>query len=182
MSNKSELNNKVIKEMADAAKANQHSISFINKASVSVGLGQYKENKGLVEAIEGELSAVTGQKPKVTRAKKSISGFKIREGQQIGFVVTLRGKRMWDFINKTISAVLPRVRDFDGISNKSIDSSGNMTFAIKEHTVFPEIKADESKAAWGMAITLTLNKKTDKKTAEAYYKKIGFIFKGGNNG
>lgn len=176
MSPKKILNQESILKIANELKRNALSLSWIEKISVSVGLGQNKENKEIVEFIEKELSLITGQKPKFTTAKKSISGFKLREGQHIGFVVTLRGRRMWQFLEKLTSAVLPRVRDFDGINEKSIDSSGNLSFSLLEQAVFPEIIPDEIRAVWGMTITMTLNKKADKEYAKKYYQSIGIVF------
>jgi len=161
---------------------NYLSLPRIDKIVVSVGLGEHKENKELTESIGKEIAEITGQKPKIARAKKSISGFKIRENQHIGYVVTLRGKTMNGFLNKLIKVVLPRVRDFDGINEKSLDKCGNLNFSIKEQVFFPEIKPDESKCVWGMTITISLKKKTDPVIAKDYFKKLGFIFKGGENG
>ena len=182
MLNNIDHNKEVLLKMAKDSGNNLHSFAYVNKVSVSVGLGANKESKEIISSIEKELSELTGQKPKYTRAKKSIAGFKIRENQHIGFVVTLRGKRMWQFIDKINKAVLPRVRDFEGIDEKSIDSSGNLNFSIKEHIVFPEIVHDQTKSQWGMSITLTLNKKSKRNYAKTYYEKIGFILKGGQNG
>jgi len=179
MSPKKTLNLESINKIAKEMKLNPLSLPQVVKTSVSVGLGQNKENKEIVESIEKEIAAVTGQKPKITRAKKSISGFKLKEGQHIGFVVTLRGKRMWQFLEKLTNVVLPRMRDFDGINDKSIDKNGNLSFSLMEQVVFPEIRPDEIKGIWGMTITLTLNKKAEKKFAMKYYSSIGFVFKKG---
>ncbi len=169
-------------ETALEKSVNPLSLPKISKISISVGLGNNKENKDIIDSIENELTAITGQKPKKTVAKKSISGFKVREGQHIGFKVTLRGKRMWQFLKKLTSVVLPRVRDFEGISDKSIDDCGNLSFSIKEQSVFPEIKPDESKCVWGMTITFSLDKKSRKNLVEQYYREIGIVFMKGANG
>lgn len=158
-------------------KINRLALPRVEKVLVSVGLGPNIGNKEIVESIEKELALITGQKPKKTTAKKSISGFKIRQNQHIGFLVTLRGKRMWQFIYKLINIVYPRIRDFDGIPTKSIDTGGNLNIAIREQLVFPEIKPDEIKATWGMTITLSLNKNTKVDVAKNYYTNLGFIFK-----
>lgn len=173
---KKTLNQDAISKIAKELGRNALSLPQIEKISVSVGLGQNKENKEIVEFIAKEVALITGQKPKSTVAKKSISGFKLREGQHIGYVVTLRGRRMWQFLDKLVSVVLPRVRDFDGISEKSIDSSGNLSFSLLEQSVFPEISPDEVRAVWGMTITLVLDKKADKKYAKQYYQSIGIVF------
>lgn len=172
-----DLNKQVLGNISDNLGVNLLSLPKINKAVISVGLGNNKESKELVASIEKELALISGQKPRETKAKKSISGFKIREGQHIGYAVTLRGKRLWQFVEKMTAIVLPRVRDFDGISEKSIDKNGNLNFSIKEQTVFPEVKPDEAKCIWGMTITLTLSKKADHKLAKTYYKGLGLVFK-----
>lgn len=176
MPTKKTLNFESVNKLAKQMKLNPLALPQVVKTSISVGLGQNKENKEIVKSIENEIALVTGQKPKFTRAKKSISGFKLREGQHIGFVVTLRGKRMWQFLEKLTSVVLPRVRDFDGINDKSIDKNGNLSFSLMEQVVFPEIKPDETKGIWGMTITLTLSKKAEKAFAIKYYSSIGLIF------
>jgi large subunit ribosomal protein L5 len=172
-----DLNNQVLNKISDEKEVNLLSLPKINKVVVSVGLGPNKENKDLIASIEKELSLLSGQKPRKTKAKKSIAGFKIREGQHIGYAVTLRGKRLWQFIAKVTSIVLPRVRDFDGISESSIDKNGNLNFSFREQTVFPEIKPDETKCVWGMVVTLALDKRADRESAKDYYKGLGFVFK-----
>ncbi len=172
-----DLNNKVLNQMSNDMKVNVFSLPKVEKIVVSVGLGPNKDNKELIGLIGKELALITGQKPKETKAKKSISGFKIREGQHIGYTVTVRGDRMWQFLSRIINIVLPRIRDFDGISDKSIDNNGNLNFSVKEQISFPEIKPDEVKSIWGMTITVSLDKKTDPKVAKAYYSSLGFIFK-----
>ncbi|MCX6809425.1 MAG: 50S ribosomal protein L5 [Candidatus Berkelbacteria bacterium] len=152
-------------------------LPHLDKIIVTVGIGPYREQKDVIEIIKKELSAVTGQIPKFSCAKKSISGFKLREGQTVGFVVTLRGQKMWDFVEKIIMVVLPRMRDFDGIKITSFDKNNNLTFSIREQLMFPEIKADDVKNIWGMGITLSIKNASDKDLTIEYLKQIGFIFK-----
>jgi len=149
----------------------------LSKVVVSVGVGPFRERKEVLEAISKELQEITSQKPKTNIAKKSISGFKLREGQTIGYQVTLRGKRMWDFVERLIKVVLPRLRDFDGVSIKSIDKSGNLSIAIREQIIFPEIKADEIKENWGLGVTFVLNNPYEATEAKDYYSHLGIIFK-----
>jgi len=175
------LNEKISKEILPRlAKENARSIlelPALGKVVITVGLGPFMERKDILESIKSEFALITGQKPKFTIAKKSISGFKLREGQTVGYQVTLRGKRMWDFIERLTMVVLPRLRDFDGVRPKSLDRSGNLTLAVKEQTIFPEIKADEVKENWGMGITLALKTSKETEIAQKYYKELGIIFK-----
>lgn len=132
-------------------------------------------DKGLPE-IQQSLAAITGQKPQDRPAKKSISGFKLREGTVIGLKVTLRGRKMMQFIEKVNAIVLPRVRDFRGISTKGIDAHGNLTFGIKEHTVFPEIVLENARVAFGLEMTLVPHAPMSKAVALEFYKKLGIPF------
>ena len=115
----------------------------IEKIVLNIGVGDAVSNSKLLDDAVNELTLITGQKPVVTRAKKSIAGFKLREGQAIGCKVTLRGERMYEFLDKLVNVSLPRVRDFRGVSNNSFDGRGNYTIGIKEQIIFPEIKFDE---------------------------------------
>jgi len=153
----------------------------IEKVIITVGIGPFKEKNESLEAIKKELTLISGQKPKMSRAKKSISGFKIRQGQLVGYVVTLRGKRMWGFIEKIVTIVLPRIRDFDGINPKSFDKSSNLTIGIKEQLAFPEIRADEIKENWGMSITFGLKNTANKDLVREYLEEIGFKFSDSKN-
>lgn len=149
----------------------------IQKVVVNVGIGQHKENKEEVEAIEKQLIQIVGQKPKRTKAKISISGFKVRQGQHVGFVVTLRGQRMWDFIERLNTVVLSRSREFDGIDSNSMDKNNNLTFALREQLVFPEIKQDDAKFTWGMSVTLSIKNAEDRDAVMEILKETGFVFK-----
>ncbi len=134
----------------------------IEKVSLNIGLGAASQNNKLMEEAIAELSAIAGQKAVVTRAKKSIASFKLREGMPIGARVTLRKDRMWDFLDKLVNFALPRVRDFRGIPDRGFDGRGNFTLGIKEHTIFPELEIDRVDNPKGMNITIVTTAKTDK--------------------
>ena len=134
----------------------------IEKISLNIGLGAASQNNKLMEEAVAELTAIAGQKAVVTRAKKSIASFKLREGMPIGARVTLRKDRMWDFLDKLMNFALPRVRDFRGIPDRGFDGRGNFTLGIKEHTIFPEMEADRVENPMGMNITIVTSATTDK--------------------
>ena len=134
----------------------------IEKISLNIGLGAASQNNKLMEEAVAELTAIAGQKAVVTRAKKSIASFKLREGMPIGARVTLRKDRMWDFLDKLMNFALPRVRDFRGIPDRGFDGRGNFTLGIKEHTIFPEMEADRVENSKGMNITIVTSATTDK--------------------
>lgn len=173
---KERIDNK-IKEMADKNSLPTLALPKIHKVVINVGVGQHKESKEALESIEKQIIQIAGQKPVKTQAKISISGFKVREGQHVGYVVTLRGKRMWDFIERLNSVVLARSREFDGISLKSLDKNNNLTFAIKEQLVFPEIKPDDVKVVWGMAVSISIKNASNKELVLELLKEAGFVFK-----
>ncbi|MED3623411.1 50S ribosomal protein L5 [Neobacillus thermocopriae] len=138
----------------------------IEKIVVNMGVGDAVQNaKALDNAVE-ELATITGQKPLVTRAKKSIAGFRLREGMPIGAKVTLRGERMYQFLDKLVSVSLPRVRDFRGVSKKAFDGRGNYTLGIKEQLIFPEIDYDKVSKVRGMDIVIVTTAKTDEESRE----------------
>jgi len=137
-------------------------IPGVEKISLNIGLGAASQNNKLMEEAVAELSAIAGQKAVVTRAKKSIAAFKLREGMPIGCRVTLRGARMWDFLDKLVNFALPRVRDFRGIPDRGFDGRGNFTLGIKEHTIFPELEADRVDNPKGMNITIVTSAQSDK--------------------
>jgi Ribosomal protein L5 len=134
----------------------------IEKVSLNIGLGAASSNNKLMEEAMAELTAIAGQKAVVTRAKKSIAAFKLREGMPIGVRVTLRKDRMWDFLDKLMNFALPRVRDFRGIPDRGFDGRGNFTLGIKEHTIFPELEVDRVENPKGMNITIVTTAATDK--------------------
>ena len=133
----------------------------LEKIVVNIGCGDATTNSKLLEAAMKDLEAITGQKPVATKAKKSIAGFKLREGQAIGCKVTLRGENMYNFLDKLISITLPRVRDFRGISNKAFDGRGNYTLGLTEQLIFPEIEYDDVVKVRGMDIVFVTTAKTD---------------------
>ena len=171
------VNKEILPNLSKETGLNILELPNIKKAIVTAGLGPFRERKDVLEAIEKEFTQITGQKPRTNIAKKSIAGFKLREGQVIGYQVTLRGQRMWDFIEKLNSVVFPRLRDFEGISTKSFDKASNLTVSVKEQVIFPEIKHDEIKENWGLGVTLTLNKPQDMELAKKFFTQVGFIFK-----
>src|SRR3990170_5755108 len=144
----------------------------IEKVIVSSGVGKKRDKKQL-EIIEDRLAKITGQKPAARGARLSIAAFKVREGDTVGLQVTLRGARMYDFIDKLIHIALPRTRDFRGISAKAIDDMGNITVGIKEHTIFPETSDEDLKDVFGFAVTVVTSAKS-KEEAEAFLRHIGF--------
>lgn len=133
---------------------NTMQVPRLEKVVVNVGMGQAIQNAKLLESAVSELTLITGQRPVVTRAKKSISGFKLRQGMAIGCKVTLRGERMFEFLDRFFNVALPRIRDFKGVSAKSFDGRGNYTLGLKEQILFPEIKYDEVTSTHGMDITI----------------------------
>jgi len=165
------LKEKFVKEVTPAlmSKFNYKSVMEVPKLEkivVNMGVGDAVANaKALDNAVE-ELSTITGQKPVVTRAKKSIAGFRLREGMPIGAKVTLRGERMYEFLDKLVSVSLPRVRDFRGISKKAFDGRGNYTLGIKEQLIFPEIDYDKVSKVRGMDIVIVTTAKTDEESRE----------------
>jgi len=136
------------------------------KVTVNMGLGEAIQNPKAIDAAVEDLKAITGQKPVVTRAKKSIAAFKLRAGMQIGAKVTLRGERMYDFVDKLFNIVLPRVRDFRGVPPKAFDGRGNFTLGLREQIIFPEIDYDKVDRVRGMNITFVTTAKTDEEARE----------------
>ena len=143
----------------------------ISKVIVSSGVGKRRDKKQL-EAVEDRLAKITGQKPAARPARISIASFKVREGDTVGYQVTLRGARMYDFIDKLIHIALPRTRDFRGLSAKAIDEMGNLTVGIREHTIFPETSDEDLKDVFGLAITIVTTAKS-KPEAEAFFRHLG---------
>ncbi|MDH4205249.1 MAG: 50S ribosomal protein L5 [Desulfobacteraceae bacterium] len=138
----------------------------LEKIVLNIGLGEAIHNIKLLDSALEELKIIAGQQPVVTRAKKSIAAFKLREGMPIGCMVTLRHKRMYDFYNKLVNIALPRVRDFRGLSGKALDNHGNYTLGIKEHIIFPEIDYDKIDRIKGLNITIVTSAKTDEEGKE----------------
>ena len=165
------LKEKYVKEITPAlmSKFNYTSVMQVpkfDKIVINVGVGDAVQNSKALDATVEELALITGQKPIVTRAKKSIAGFRLREGMPIGAKVTLRGERMYQFLDKLISVSLPRVRDFRGVSKKSFDGRGNYTLGVKEQLIFPEIDYDKVNKVRGMDIVIVTTAKTDEESRE----------------
>jgi len=137
----------------------------LEKVTINMGLGEAKDNAKIMESAVAELGMITGQKPVVTKAKKSIANFKVRQGMPVGAKVTLRGENMWTFVDKFFNIALPRVRDFKGVSKNSFDGRGNYSMGIKEQLIFPEINYDKVDAVKGMNIVFTTTAKTDEEAA-----------------
>jgi large subunit ribosomal protein L5 len=148
----------------------------IEKISINMGVGAALQQASLLEGAVRDLEQITGQKPVVTRAKKSIAGFKLREGNAIGARVTLRGDRMWEFFDRLISLAIPRVRDFRGLNPRSFDGRGNYTFGVTEQLIFPEIDYDKVDATRGMDITIVTSAQTDDE-GRALLAAFGFPFR-----
>ena len=141
-------------------------IPTIDKIVINMGIGDAVSNSKVLDEAVAELALITGQKPVITRAKKSIAGFRLREGMPIGCKVTLRGERMYDFLDKLVSVSLPRVRDFRGVSKKSFDGRGNYTLGVKEQLIFPEIDFDKVNKVRGMDIVVVTTANTDEEARE----------------
>ncbi|NLG87704.1 MAG: 50S ribosomal protein L5 [Clostridiaceae bacterium] len=138
----------------------------LEKVVLNMGVGDVKDNPKALEAARSELAAISGQSPVVTKAKKSVAAFKVRQGMSIGCKVTLRGDRMYEFVDKLFNVALPRVRDFRGINPNSFDGRGNFTMGIKEQLIFPEINIDKVEKVRGMDITFVTTAKTDEEAKE----------------
>jgi len=145
----------------------------LKKVVISVGVGRVTKDKKRLELIEDRLAQITGQKAVARGAKKSVAAFKIRQGDKIGFQVTLRGARMYDFLDKLIHVALPRTRDFRGLTPSAIDEMGNFTIGVKESTIFPETTDEDLRDVFGFAITVVTSAK-DKKDAEVFLRHLGF--------
>ena len=140
---------------------NPMQVPRLQKITLNVGVGEATQNVKAIDTAVAEVTAITGQKPVVTRAKKSIANFKLREGMPIGCMVTMRRERMYEFLDRLIHVALPRVRDFKGISNRAFDGRGNYSLGLREQIIFPEIHADRVEKTRGMTITITTTAKTD---------------------
>jgi large subunit ribosomal protein L5 len=148
----------------------------ISKVVVNIGLGEAMDNPKALEAASSDVTAITGQKPVITKARKSIANFKLREGRAIGVAVTLRGERMWSFLDRLMNIVLPRVRDFRGVSSKAFDGRGNYTLGLREQIIFPEIEYDKVDRVRGMEITIVTTARTDDHAA-TLLKLLGMPFR-----
>nr|APP88350.1 50S ribosomal protein L5 [Paulinella micropora] len=164
------------KLLKDLNLKNVHEVPRIKKVTVNRGLGEAAQNAKALEASIKELAQITGQKVIVTRAKKAIAGFKIRQGMPIGVAVTLRGNRMYSFLERLINLALPRIRDFRGVSPKSFDGRGNYTLGVKEQIIFPEISYDKIDAIRGMDITIVTSARSDE-GGRALLREMGMPFR-----
>ena len=176
----SRLRERYEKEVAPALKkefgyTNVMAIPKIEKIVVNMGLGEATQNAKIVDTGADELARITGQKPVITRARKSIAGFKLREGNAIGVKVTLRGDRMWEFYDRLVSLAIPRIRDFRGLNPRSFDGRGNYTFGVTEQLIFPEIDYDRIDTTRGMDISIVTTARTDDE-GRALLRAFGFPF------
>jgi large subunit ribosomal protein L5 len=164
---KDKYKNDVIKSLMDKFQyKNIMEVPKLEKIVLNMGLGDAKDNRKALDAAVKELEIIAGQKPVVTRAKKSVANFKVREGMPVGAKVTLRGERMYEFLDRLISVALPRVRDFRGINPNSFDGRGNYSLGIKEQLIFPEINYDDVEKVRGMDIIFVTTAKTDEEARE----------------
>ena len=148
----------------------------IEKITLNMGVGEALADKKILDNAVADLEAIAGQKPLITKARKSVAGFKVREGYPIGCKVTLRGERMWDFFERLVSIAIPRIRDFRGVSAKSFDGRGNYSMGVREQIIFPEIDYDKIDRVRGMDITITTSAKTDEE-GRALLEAFNFPFK-----
>jgi large subunit ribosomal protein L5 len=180
------LKQKYQSEISDKLKAdlgftNVHQVPNLVKIVVNMGVGEAARDGKIIEGAVADLTKITGQKPQVTKARKSIAQFKLREGQPIGAHVTLRGDRMWEFLDRLLTLSLPRIRDFRGLSPKQFDGSGNYTFGLTEQSMFHEIDQDRIDRVRGMDITVVTTARTDEE-GRALLRQLGFPFQSENAG
>jgi len=147
--------------MSEFGYRNVMQVPRVEKVTVNVGLGEAVQNAKALDAASADVAAITGQKPVITRAKKSIANFKLRAGMPIGATTTVRGTRMWEFLDRMINAALPRIRDFQGVSPNSFDGRGNFSLGIREQVIFPEIEYDKVDRIRGLQVTVCTTAKTD---------------------
>ncbi|MEG4317362.1 MULTISPECIES: 50S ribosomal protein L5 [unclassified Microcoleus] len=168
---------KIVPKLMDQFKyTNIHQVPKLIKVTVNRGLGEASQNAKALDSSLNEIAIITGQKPVVTRAKKAIAGFKIRKGVPVGVMVTLRGDRMYDFLDRLINLALPRIRDFRGISPKSFDGRGNYSLGLREQLIFPEIEYDRIDQIRGMDISIITTANTDEE-GRALLKEMGMPFR-----
>lgn len=179
---KSRLQEKYMREVMDKLQEELHiknklAVPYVIKIVISIGLGEAKENQGILDKARVYFTALAGQTPVITYAKKSIASFKVSKGQPIGMMVTLRGDRMYAFLDKLINIVLPKVRDFKGISQDSFDSQGNLNLGLSEQTIFPEVDYKSVDKIRGLAVTITTSAR-DKVAGKKLLELLGMPFKG----
>ena len=169
---RSEIRAKLVK---DLGLANIHQAPKLEKIVVNVGLGKAKDDKKMFEVAQNTLRKITGQQPVITEARLSIATFKLREGNKVGMMVTLRGDKMYEFLDRIINLILPRLRDFHGVSAKSFDSSGNYSIVFKEQSVFPELTFEETTTLHGLQMTIVIDSQ-DKEHSRALLTEFGMPF------
>ncbi len=167
--------------MEELGVKNMLALPKLKKVVLNVGIGAARLNPKIAEAARENLMAISGQSPTVRRARKAISGFKVRAGEEVGLMVTLRGSRMYDFVQKLANITLPRLRDFRGIDPKSIDRAGNLTIGLKEQIIFPEITTQKAETLHGLEVTMVINSNSPV-ASQKLLEKIGFPFKKEQNG
>lgn len=172
---KTQYNEKFKAELAKELGLNVNEVPKLRKISVNVGLGKAKDDKKLLEIAANTLSKITGQQPVATTSRLSIATFKLREGNKIGMMVTLRGENMYEFMDRVINIVLPRLRDFHGVSNKSFDGQGNYSIGFRDQSVFPELTFEETTTAHGLQVNFVIDAK-EKEHAKALLAKFGMPF------
>jgi large subunit ribosomal protein L5 len=155
---------------------NPMQVPRLEKIVINMGLGEAQNNNKIIDASVDQLMSITGQKPVVTRSRKAIANFKLRAGQPIGAMVTLRASRMWEFVDRLVTVALPRVRDFKGVSNKAFDGQGNYTLGVREQIIFPEINYDQVEKVKGMNISFVTTAKNDEE-GRALLKHLGMPFR-----
>ena len=159
--------NEIKKSLKDSLKiGNDMAVPRLKKITINMGVGKASQEKGKIEGAVSDMKLISGQQPIVTKARKSVAGFKLREGSNVGVKVTLRKARMYEFLDRLVNIVLPRVRDFRGLSKKSFDGKGNYSLGLKEQIVFPEIDYDNLDELRGMDITIVTSAKDDKESLE----------------
>lgn len=155
---------------------NPMQVPRVTKVTVNMGVGEAKQDAKVLDDSVEEMMVITGQRPRINRARKSIASFKLREGMPVGCSVTLRGERMYEFLDRLISVALPRIRDFRGISPKSFDGRGNMSLGVREQTIFPEIDYDSVTQVRGLDVTITTTARNDQE-GHALIRKLGMPFR-----
>lgn len=175
------LKNKYLNEVQEKLQKelglkNKMAVPKIEKVVINIGLGEAKDNAGILDKVKVYFAALAGQAPVVTKAKKSIASFKVSKGQSIGMMVTLRGDKMYAFLDKLINIVLPKVRDFRGISDKSFDGAGNLNLGLKEQVIFPEVDYKTVDRTRGLAVTITTSARS-KETGKKLLESLGMPFK-----
>jgi large subunit ribosomal protein L5 len=174
---KEKYNTKAVPELKkNLGLKNVMQVPKIDKVVVNIGIGKYLKDSNLVKEVVQAVTAITGQKPVMTKSKKSIAGFKTREGLEIGVKVTLRGRRKWDFLDKLVGAAIPRIRDFQGIKESSVDTAGNFNLGIKEHLIFPEIFAENVKNVMSLQVNVATTAKNQEEGLQLF-RALGFPIK-----